>query len=66
MGNSKIPPGLYAPEHDGTGDPNRMTIPERQRMSVDRHTEETSRRRSMSPLVRRMQAATDRALGGGR
>ena len=63
---SKIPPGLYSAEHDGTGDPDRLTIAQRQRRSVEQHAEEAARRRSMSPLVRAMQAATDRALGGGR
>lgn len=54
----------YGPDHDGVLDPDRMSIAGRQRMSVDRHRERVSRRRSLSPVVRALQAAADRALGG--
>ena len=54
----------YGPDHNGALDPDRMSIAARHRLSVDRYREQVSRRRSLSPLVRSLQAATDRALGG--
>jgi hypothetical protein len=58
----KIPRGLYG-DRDGLGDPDRFTIAERKDQSLDLLAEEYARRNSPSPFIRRLQAATDRALG---
>lgn len=55
----------YGPNYDGLGDPDRITVAERQTESTTRLIEERNRRRSASPLVRALQAATDKALGRG-
>lgn len=59
----KVPPGLYAAEHDGLGDPDRFTVAEKMTRSPERLAEERRRRESPSPIVRKLQAATDKALG---
>lgn len=53
----------YGPGYDGQGDPDQITIEERQRASTARLTEERDRRRSTSPFIRALQSATDKALG---
>jgi len=55
----------YGPNYDGLGDPDRITTAERQTESTARLIEERNRRRSASPLVRALQAATDKAFGRG-
>lgn len=57
--------GLFGAGHDGLLDPEMFTAEERARTSPARLREERARRRSMSPVIRRLQAATDRALGRG-
>lgn len=58
----KVPRGMYGPNMDGLLDPERATVLERHTTSVERLQEERARRRSMSPFIRALQAATDRAL----
>jgi hypothetical protein len=60
---TRPPRGLYGPNRDGLGDPDRFTLAERATRSDDRLQIERDRRRSWSPLIRALQAATDRALG---
>ncbi len=59
----KIPKGLLGPNRDGLADPDRLTAAQRVRQSPAWLDEARDRRASASPLVRRLQAATDRALG---
>jgi hypothetical protein len=59
----KIPPSWYGPNRDGLLDPDRLTAAQRARQSPAWLGETRDRRASASPLVRRLQAATDRALG---
>jgi len=63
VANPKIPPGAYSDQHDGLLDPNRFSPAERMVTPAARLTEELRRRTSPSPVIRRLQAATDRALG---
>lgn len=58
-------PGLFGAGHDGLLDPDRFTAEERARTSPSRLAAEHARRRSPSPAIRKLQAATDRALGRG-
>lgn len=58
----KIPRGLYGPNGDGLNDPDRFTVIERAHQSLDRLKAERDRRRSPSPVIRALQAATDAAL----
>jgi hypothetical protein len=60
---TRIPAGLYGPERDGLGDPDRPTVAERMVRSPERLAEERQRRSSPTPIVRALQRATDRALG---
>ena len=57
------PRGRVGPNRDGLFDPERFTIAERARYSVERLAREANRRASLSPVVRRLQAETDKALG---
>lgn len=59
----KIPMGLYGDGHDGLQDPERITAAERTERSEGRLVEERRRRSSWSDAVRRLQRATDQALG---
>lgn len=59
----KIPKGLLGPNRDGLLDPDRLTAAQRARESRPWLDEARDRRASPSPLVRALQAATDRALG---
>lgn len=63
---SQVPPGMYGPAGDGLGDPGKFTPAERARLSEARLREERSRRQSMSPVVRKLQGATDRVFRAGR
>jgi hypothetical protein len=58
----KVPRGLYGDEHEGVLDPERISARERMTSSLTRSLEERDRRASPSPLVRRLQAATDKAF----
>lgn len=59
----KTPKGLLGPNRDGLLDPDRLTPAQRARESRPWLDEARDRRASPSPLVRRLQAVTDRALG---
>lgn len=59
----QVPRGLFGPNRDGLLDPDRLTAVQRQREDREWLDEARDRRASRSPLVRRLQAATDRALG---
>lgn len=59
----KIPKGLLGPNQDGLADPDRLTAEQRARQDPAWLDEARDRRASLSPMVRRLQAATDRALG---
>lgn len=59
----KIPRGQFGEGYDGTSDPEQFTPAERMTTDEARLVEERERRDSMSPVVRAMQAATDKALG---
>lgn len=61
-GTMTIPRGMYGPNMDGLGDPEKASIGERHKTAVPRLQEERARRRAFSPLIRGLQAATDRAL----
>ena len=63
MKHKKIPAGLFGPNRDGLLDPDRLTAEQRARESRPWLDEARDRRASASPLVRGLQAATDRALG---
>lgn len=63
MKHKKIPAGLFGPNRDGLLDPERLTAEQRARQDPAWLAEARDRRASPSPLVRRLQAATDRALG---
>jgi hypothetical protein len=63
MKHKKIPKGLLGPDRDGLLDPDRLTAQQRATQSRPWLDEARDRRASPSPLVRRLQAATDRALG---
>jgi hypothetical protein len=52
----------YGPNHDGLLDPKRITPRERAYASEERLLEERARRRSPSPVIRKLQAATDTAF----
>ena len=54
----------YSEHCDGLGDPQRLTVEQRARTSEERVTEQQERRMSLSPMLRRLQAATSLALGG--
>jgi len=60
---TKIPRGMYGPNYDGTGDPEQCTPRERMTVSEATLIEEKDRRNSLSPQIRKQQAATDKALG---
>ncbi len=60
------PRGLFGPNYDGLLDPERITAQERLRTGQARLIEERRRRSSLSPVVRALQAATDRAFRGAR
>lgn len=60
---SKVPRGLFG-GRNGVGDPEALTPTQRPYAGEDRAAEQQERRTSGSPLVRALQAATDRALGG--
>ncbi|QBF46389.1 hypothetical protein [Janibacter limosus] len=51
------PYGYYGPGHEGMGDPDRR--PSGVNISRGRYAREARNRRSMSPLVRKMQAVQD-------
>lgn len=63
MAGSKVPRGLYGAGLDGLGDPERVTIAERATRPVAQVLQERERRTSTSPVIRALQAATDRAFG---
>lgn len=63
--SSKFPPiprGLLGDQYDGLADPERFTPTERRDLPLDRLAIERERRRSPSPFIRALQAATDRAF----
>ncbi len=55
---------LLGPNGDGLADPTRASIKARLFASSDRLSELRARRASRSPLIRELQAASDRATGG--
>ena len=59
----KIPKGLLGLNRDGFLDPDRLTARQRATQDPAWLDEARDRRASASPLVRRLQAATDRAPG---
>lgn len=59
----KVPRGLFGPNRDGVLDPDRLTPAQRMKESRAWLDDARDRRASASPLVRRLQAATDKALG---
>lgn len=61
-----LPPGLYGPNHDGLGDPDRFTPADRRNAVQARLTSEYNRRTNRSPVMAALQAAADKALGRGR
>jgi hypothetical protein len=63
MTESKVPRALYGPHADGLGDPERLTPGQRKFSDEEVALAVRGRRTSRSPLVRRLQSATDRALG---
>ena len=63
MAGKQVPRGLYGAAYDGLGDPERVTIEERAHRPESGLIAERQRRSSASPLVRALQAATDKALG---
>lgn len=63
---TKFPRSWYGPNLDGRLDPEQMTAAERAVKTPERAGFERDRRRSPSPVVRALQAATDRTFGGGR
>lgn len=60
---TNTPRGRYGPNYDGLGDPERITAAERMTASEPRLIDERQRRASRSPMVRALQAATDKAFG---
>jgi hypothetical protein len=56
--------GSYGPNMNGRLDPEAMTPSERRVKAPGRAAVQRARRRSLSPLIRALQAAADRALGG--
>ena len=58
----KIPGAWYGPNMNGLGDPERASVQERHETAPARLAEERTRRAAFSPLVRGLQAVTDRAL----
>lgn len=60
---AKIPRGLFDPNGSGMLDPNRVTPAERKVRTPERLAAERQRRESPSPVSRKLQAASDRAIG---
>lgn len=57
------PHAKYGPQYDGAADPERIRPTEAHFASRERLIEERRRRRSLSPVVRKLHAVNDRALG---
>ena len=54
----------YGEHRDGLGDPQRLSADRRARSTEERVREQHESRTSLSPVLRRLQVATNRALGG--
>lgn len=63
---TKLPPALFGANRDGLLDPDRLSPAQRRNASQARLNAEQSRRTNRSPVMRALQAAADRALGGRR
>lgn len=59
---TNLPRGVFGAGMDGLGDPKRASVKERHTTAVERLRVERGRRAALSPFVRALQAATDRAL----
>jgi hypothetical protein len=58
-----LPPSLFGPNGEGLADPRRLTPRDRRNASQTRLNAGHSRRTSLSPEMRALQSAADRALG---
>ncbi len=58
------PVGEYGPNGDGLGDPERLSVSDRQRISPGRLAEERRDAATLSPTIKRLRAAARKALGG--
>ena len=53
---TRLPRGLYGPNRDGLGDPERPDLTERLTLSPERIAEDADRAAALSPMLRRLRA----------